>query len=119
MNNLENPKIEQPKPTILALPEVKKFIEFREIKDEDLLLLEALAQTSFDLIIEFHNFFNLLHDRSLTQLERQLENIRDDQEERRQFLSLLADFIQKYDWTVASNLIRVLEKVTSPTNQLI
>ena len=111
MNNLENPKIEQPASAFLETEELRKFIENREIKAEDLPLLEALARFPLELIIEFHNFFHLSQNRSRIELSNQLEYLADSQAERREFLNLLLELVTNYDWIVAHNFIRVLERV--------
>lgn len=95
-------------PTIITEPDIQELIKDRSILEEDFHLLEQLANFPKIFFIEFHNFFNLLKDRSVSQLENDITHQKDN--DKKKFLELLLDLTKKYDWTVSWNLVRVFEK---------
>ncbi|MBI2062147.1 MAG: hypothetical protein HYT64_00415 [Candidatus Yanofskybacteria bacterium] len=106
-------KLPQP---VLEEPDVKEFIESRNINSEDFYILEELAKISKRiLIMDFHNFFSFAKENSEKELERALaflETVKEDPllEQRIKLNRLLLDFIRKYNWAVAWNLISVFER---------
>ncbi len=93
---------------LLQEPDFQEFIEFRGVAAEDFGLLEALLDFPKNIFNEFHNFFNLSRERSVTALAAQIESA--DDPNRRRFLELLLSFTQKYNWQTSYNLIRVFER---------
>ncbi len=96
--------------------DVRRFIESRKIRPEDFYILEELAKISKRaLIMDFHNFFTFNKERSGVELERSLtflKTVKEDSliDQRIKLNRLLADFIGKYDWTIAWNLVSVFER---------
>src|SRR3989338_4327959 len=102
--------------SVLEEPDIKDFIKSREINPEDFYILEELAKISKRvLIMDFHNFFTFNKERSGQELERSLtflKTVKEDSllDQRVKLNRLLADFISKYDWTVAWNMVSVFER---------
>ena len=95
---------------IINRPEVQDFINNRDIKPEDLHLLEELASFPKNIIImEFHNFFNTNHERSGQELEMLMHNKRDASGKK--LYEIMIRFYQKYNWATSWNLVRLLEKI--------
>jgi len=95
--------------------EIKDFLQFRKIEKEDIPLIENLSRYP-KLLNEFHNFFNLLKEKSLDDLKRQIKNLEEEETERKDFLSNLIKFAEKYDWATCFNLIRILERRSHEKN---
>ena len=101
---------------IFGEQDVKEFIQSRKINPEDFYILEELALIPKQLIIaDFHNFFSLNRERSQQELERTLtflETVKDDSllEQRVMLNRLLLDFVRKYNWAIAWNLVAVFER---------
>jgi len=102
--------------SVLEEPEIKELIKSRNIKPEDFYVLEELSKISKQiLIMDFHNFFTFSRENSDKELERNLaflENVKDDPllGQRIKLNRSLLDFVRKYDWTVAWNLVSVFER---------
>ncbi|MFA6603479.1 MAG: hypothetical protein WCT10_01400 [Patescibacteria group bacterium] len=97
-------------PAILDRPEFQDFIRERQIRPEDLPLVEELAAFPKDLAIaELHNLFNANHERSGQALENLLLHAQDGQ--KKSLYGTALRFFQAYDWTVSYNLTRLLEKI--------
>lgn len=68
------------------------------------------------LIQDFHNFFSFNRENSEQVLVRRLASFEAEKvqdallEQRKKLYGLLLDFIRKYDWTVAWNLVTVFER---------
>lgn len=93
---------------LLEREEVRKFVQFRNIKDDDLYLIEEVAAFPKNLIIsELHNLFNMSKEKSAQELENLIENSND--EEKKAMFKVVLEFYNKYDWMTALNLVRVLE----------
>ncbi|MBI2062427.1 MAG: hypothetical protein HYT64_01925 [Candidatus Yanofskybacteria bacterium] len=97
-------------------PEVKAFIDSRNINFEDFYILEELVKIPKRLLImDFHNFFSFAKENSEKELERALaflETVKEDPllEQRKKLNRLLLDFVRKYNWAVAWNLVSVFER---------
>lgn len=88
----------------------KKFQDFlvdREIKPEDKILIEHLAESPQKYFLEYHNFFSFEKDNTCIQLKRQLENYKKSgqEPERAVFLSAYIAFAEKYPWFGESHII--------------
>ena len=110
INNIEKSYQEQPEKSLLDEEDFRDFVEFREINSEDIKILESLSLFPKKLFVEFHNFFNLSKDKSLFLLDAQRQNIEPEKTERKEFIGLLYQFAEKYDWTTCWNMIRVFER---------
>lgn len=108
--------VEKLKQSVLEELDVREFIESRKINPEDFYLLEELAKMSKQLLImDFHNFFSFGRENSERELEKSLafmETVKDDPllEQRKKLNRLLLEFVRKYDWAVAWNLVTVFER---------
>ncbi len=102
---------------ILEESDVKEFIKSRNINFEDFYILEELSKIPKRiLIMYFHNFFSFNRERSDKELERSLEFLKTVREDpllgqRIKLNRLLLDFVRKYDWAVAWNLVSVFERI--------
>lgn len=85
MNDIEKSIPPQAWSSILNEKDLQDFIELRQINLEDAEILEKLSQLPKALFVEFHNFFNLTRDRSAQDLQRQLNNLGENEVERRKF----------------------------------
>lgn len=110
-------------PDPLEEERIKTFIKVREIKEEDKDALRELAKFSNQLIIlHLHNLFNGSKERSLPELEREIDSVKrsikeadGDQklinkyQEVLDLLEVVKPFAEKYHWTTCYNMIRVFE----------
>ena len=99
--------------SVLEELDIKELIKSREISPEDFYILEELALISKQLIIaDFHNFFSLNRERSAEELRKRIDllTIDDLSQVRRKLFGLLLDFVEKYNWAVAWNLVSVFER---------
>jgi len=91
------------KKSILSEEEIQKFIENREIQAEDFPILEKLGDFPLKFFQNYHNYFNLLKEKSVAQLENDTNHQEDP--EQKAFMELLLEFTKKYNWAVSWNLI--------------
>lgn len=109
-HNFEQSKKVEEQAPLLEREEVRKFIQFRNIKNEDLHFIEELAAFPKNLIIEeLHNLFNMNKERSGIELENLIKTT--SGEERKAMYKVALDFYSKHDWMTSLNLVRVLETV--------
>lgn len=95
---------------ILEKGEVQDFIKNREVKPEDIILIERLASLPKDMVIsELHNLFNMYHERSGRELERAVKNSEDAS--KKELYETVQEFYEKYGWQASWNLIRLLENI--------
>ena len=97
------------KPSILENENIKRLIKSRDISKDDFELLEQFSTFPQKLFINYHNYFNNLKERSIEELQNDLKNEKDFN--KKEFLNLLLEFTEKYDWTASYNLIRTFEKI--------
>jgi hypothetical protein len=88
---------------------VKNFIALRDIQEEDLVFLEKINEYPKDFISEFHNLFTLLEGRSIKRLKEYINS--EENREKKDFLTLLLQFSEKYGWEAGGHLIIVLRKL--------
>lgn len=96
------------KKSILTEQEIQKFIANREIQTEDLSILEKLGDFPLKFFQNYHNYFNLLKERSVAQLENDINH--QDDPEQKEFMELLLEFTKKYNWAGSWNLISVFKR---------
>jgi len=60
------------------------------------------------IILELHNEFNMLRERSVQNLERLIKTTIDPY--KKDLFEIMLFFTKKYDWFVSWNLVRVLER---------
>ena len=103
---------------VLEEPDIKEFIKSRKINPEDFHFLEELSFISKQLLImDFHNFFSFNKERSESELENLLALLENEKvptslsEPREKLYKLLLDFVRKYNWAVAWNLVSVFERM--------
>ena len=109
--------------SVLEEQDVKKFIESRNINSEDLHFLEELSLIPKRLLImDLHNYFSFNREKSESVLERDIRDLekriheltdlelRGLLEQRMKLYKLMSDFIKKYDWMAAWNLVTVFER---------
>ena len=104
--------------SVLEEPDVKEFIKSRKIDPGDFYVLEEMAKMPKQLLImDFHNFFSFSKERSEKELERNLSFLvwkmyKEDPEldQRIKLNKLLLEFVRKYNWAVAWNLVSVFER---------
>lgn len=114
MNNNPGEKVEtvdsvvEKKPSILERAELQSFLNDRKIKPEHFPLVEALAAFPKQMIIiELHNMFNMYKDRSASELDRQIQYARSD--EQRRLYETARDFNAVYGWAASWGLVRIVE----------
>ena len=95
--------------SILEEPDFKEFVSTRKIDQNDFELIVKLSGFPKDLFLEFHNFFNLNKDGSVSQLESMVS--REENDLRRDFLETFLEFTKKYDWQTSWHLNRLFERV--------
>jgi len=101
--------------SVLLEPELKRLIEKRGIRPEDLPAIEELSVYPNELIILLlHNHFNSNKERSAEELERIIGYTNDPDHLR--VYELFRQMLSSYDWATCYNLVRVLEerKGTTP-----
>ncbi len=97
--------------SVLRQPNFQRFIERRNIKPEDLYLIEELVAFPKNLIIlELHNLFNMYHERSREELERMIRE--NSNEQKTALCTIMLEVYKRYDWQTCYNLVRVLESET-------
>jgi hypothetical protein len=115
---------ETPKPEISPIwqePDLQDLREFRELKDEDLKIVEGLLDLPKAIAIEHHNFFSFSQDNALKDLEKEAGRLKvesssnDDElkkrmENRLEYTNLFQELIKKYDWQTAWGVNVVLER---------
>jgi len=102
----ESPKNETKLP-LLEDPDFKEFLSVRKIDPEDFQLIEKLSKFPKDLFLEFHNFFNLGKNESVSQLEAMISYEEDEQ--KKDFMETFLEFTKKYNWAASWNLCRLFE----------
>lgn len=96
--------------SIINQKEIQGFIKNRNIHPEDFHLIEELASFPNEMIImEFHNLFNMYHERSGRELETMIRNT--PNVSKKKLYETMKQFYQKYDWSVSWNLVRLLEEI--------
>lgn len=93
---------------LLSTPRMKDFLEDREIRPEDLPLVEALASVPKNVLISgLHNMFGTYKERSVNELKGLVEQTKD--ETRATMYKTALAFCEKYGWPASWNLVVVLE----------
>ncbi len=93
------------------------FIEKRNFKKEDFQYIDILLEIPKDVLIsEYHNFFYSAQDKTITQLEQQItdwkEEIQTDTLKQKIHSAEIYKIItEKYNWEVANSLNRILERL--------
>lgn len=109
--------------SVLERPKFLEFITLRNIKHEDLPIIEELAAFPKRLVIsELHNMFNGSHERAGGEIAVLLKGWREESsspsnDERRsaEFAQKIAlcekilEFFNRYDWMASYHLVRLLE----------
>lgn len=95
--------------------EMANFIVFRSIHSEDLPLILDLNRYPTSLFIDMHNYFTSAQERSADKLRVEADHYRQQNEpaaqRRAEFYTLLADFTEKYDYTVTNHLCKTIRKI--------
>ena len=88
--------------------DVRRFIEDREIWPEHVALIHELMGFPKEMSLARHNYFNLAREDSANRLRRDIALT--DNPQLKRFYEIFLEIVTDYDWTVAYNLIRVLER---------
>ncbi|MBI2047521.1 MAG: hypothetical protein HYT27_00110 [Parcubacteria group bacterium] len=88
--------------------EIRDFIKKRNIRLEDLSLIEALASFPQEMIIMgLHNTFNMHQGRSGEELEFYIQTTKDT--DKKKLYEAALNFYNKYGWSTSFSLVRTLE----------
>lgn len=108
--------------SVLEEEDFKDFIEFREIKLEDLHLIEELSRYPKYFFIELHNYFGFGRENTVRRLEEDIKHEKEEMERtnnkelkslsetRFEILSLFLEIAKKYHWTTCKHLNSVFER---------
>ncbi|QQG46030.1 MAG: hypothetical protein HYY55_03630 [Candidatus Niyogibacteria bacterium] len=121
--------VPQQEPSPLEEKRFQRFIEDRDIKPEDLPVIEDLLKYPKEIFVELHNFFPFSKEKNAKELERSVDtekersktkdkNLKIISEERMAVYELFRRLSAKYDWTVLWNLNGILEEKTKTRLQI-
>ncbi len=121
--------VPQQEPSPLEEKRFQRFIEDRDIKPEDLPVIEDLLKYPKEIFVELHNFFPFSKEKNAKELERSVDTEKERSktkdkdlkiisEERMAVYELFRRLSAKYDWTVLWNLNGILEEKTKTRLQI-
>jgi hypothetical protein len=96
--------------SVLEEEDIQELIINRDISPEDHNIIEKLSELPKSIFLEFHNFFSSERDRLTSTLKQMLENINNENTERKKYLTLFLNLSEKYNWTVCWNTNVVFER---------
>jgi hypothetical protein len=123
-NSIQSPeegRTEEPV-SLISSPRVVEFIESRDIRPEDIPLVEQATELPRQVFIENHNTASLQRERLEAYLQQRIKVLTGGDQQGAQGLDarqkldleysqIMLGITQKYDWTAAWNLNSVMEKV--------